>query len=458
MQTGRLCVVLGLSAALAGCGSCGDKKGPLSGEVRAVDGGAELAVGDVTLTLPPDDVAAVGKAVTSDPRGGRVAFDVGAGDARVVHVIGKGAFLGARVKAPVEWSRVPETATALGELFELAGPRCRAGDTCEASPRRAQLVEAVKGEMKERGVVTLLVSGAHVFAPEWDATFGALAAPQADEVRAALAATLEPGKPYGGVARAAMLLPLTEAPHAGKLAARIADLSGVDAPASTPLREARAVGALLRALAKVDAKAAGPLACRVLGQKPLEPPKVSGGEVDLAPRAMLVEAALLAIAKVGAKCEHVAALVSDPCAPALRCAKGKPLTGHETSDQTEPLCTKDELAPAVEAELARPAKDVLLQSSASPPDAWAFAALVAAGAVPEAITLAHDRRRYALTQPKSPECDLSLGEGTPCHCDEATLRDQACRQGGEHLHVAFCKFTADDKKKTLTGVVAASPP
>ena len=137
MQTGRLCVVLGLSAALAGCGSCGDKKGPLSGEVRAVDGGAELAVGDVTLTLPPDDVAAVGKAVTSDPRGGRVAFDVGAGDARVVHVIGKGAFLGARVKAPVEWSRVPETATALGELFELAGPRCRAGDACEASPRRA---------------------------------------------------------------------------------------------------------------------------------------------------------------------------------------------------------------------------------------------------------------------------------------------------------------------------------
>ena len=49
--------------------------------------------------------------------------------------------------------------------------------------------------------------------------------------------------------------------------------------------------------------------------------------------------------------------------------------------------------------------------------------------------------------------------GTPCHCEEAVIRDQACRhpEGGQ-VSVGVCKFDIDDKGKKLGNVVSTPPP
>ena len=84
---------------------------------------------------------------------------------------------------------------------------------------------------------------------------------------------------------------------------------------------------------------------------------------------------------------------------------------------------------------------------------------MATGKVPPTFGVAHARRRYALVQPKEPSCESGVAQDTPCHCDEATLRDQSCRQPvSSTVRVGVCKFDVDDKQKKLLNVVAALPP
>ena len=62
-------------------------------------------------------------------------------------------------------------------------------------------------------------------------------------------------------------------------------------------------------------------------------------------------------------------------------------------------------------------------------------------------------------QAKEPACDSGVSPGTACHCDEATVRDQTCRQPvSTSIHIGTCKFEVDDKQKKLVNVTAALPP
>jgi hypothetical protein len=229
---------------------------------------------------------------------------------------------------------------------------------------------------------------------------------------------------------------------------------------------------MLRALAGADpivrTEGLG-LACRALGRaKPKSEELGPDGE-------LLVEAALLSIARsvvAGGSlgCPEVAIAIADPCVPWVRCASGAPLTGHEPSNQDEPLCTKEELAPVVAKELARTPEDVLSGRSGTRSDLFAYATLVSAtkmttkvadlshnvavtDTLPHAFTLAHARRRYAIVQPREPACDSSLPLGTPCRCEEAVLRDHACR--GSSVHPGLCKADVDDAQKKITNVATA---
>jgi hypothetical protein len=200
----------------------------------------------------------------------------------------------------------------------------------------------------------------------------------------------------------------------------------------------------------------------VLGRKPLDTANAKGSplEIDVAGREALVEASLLAIAAAGTDCPHVAAqLGEDVCLPSFRCGDSGPLTGHESTKQDEPLCTKEQLVAAVATEQARSAADALAAASGTRPQLFALASLAMAGKVPAAVTTAHARRRYALVQPQEPECENGAALGAPCHCEEAVIRDQTCRNPESRtVRVGVCKFDVDDKQKKILGVVATSPP
>jgi hypothetical protein len=102
---------------------------------------------------------------------------------------------------------------------------------------------------------------------------------------------------------------------------------------------------------------------------------------------------------------------------------------------------------------------VLALTGGTRPQLFAFTTFVAQGKVPAALTAAHARRRYAVVQPKEPECESGVAPGTACHCEEAILRDQTCRHPeGNNVSVGVCKFEIDDKQKKLFNVVATAPP
>jgi hypothetical protein len=417
-----------------------------SAEVRWRDAGpAELASGERVVVLPSGEVSdGVKPTVMQDETGTRLAFVRGQGDVRLVYFVSAGAYLGPITKAPIDFRAAPDLDHALGSLFEIAGER------------RTQLAADVSKLKGEPGVVRMLVEGAGADGHDWEDAFAKLPEARAAEVKTALAGLLEPGKPTAGLRRAVLFAPLREPARAPALAARIKEL--ID-----PLREPRALAVMVRALAAVDKAAAAPLACELLGRKPLDPGTAgqkTPEELDLPGREALVEAALLAIAVAGTECPHVSAhLGEDVCSPQLRCGEQGPLTGRETTKQDEPLCTKEQLAQAVTKDLARTPADVLALTGGTRPQLFAFATLAPQGKVPAALVTAHARRRYAVVQPKEPECESGVAPGTACHCEEAILRDQTCRHPeGNSVSVGVCKFEIDDKQKKLFNVVATAPP
>jgi hypothetical protein len=274
--------------------------------------------------------------------------------------------------------------------------------------------------------------------------FATLPEPQKAEVTKGLAAIVDSGQPEAALEWAVTKAPLTDAK---RLEARVRALmaSGV---------QLRAASVILRALTKLDAPAAARVGCEAIAAKPPSSPPH---------RELFVEAALLAIASEAAKgvaCVPavLAALGEDPCESYFRCAaSGAPLTPSQETKQDEPLCTKEQLAPVIPRELARPPADVMGGYARGP--LFAYAALAAQDKVPESFTQAHERRRYALTQPKEPACDSGVAIGTPCRCDEAQIRDLACRNlGASSAHVGLCKFEVDEKQKKIVNVTAAIGP
>jgi hypothetical protein len=413
--------------------------------VRWPDAGPpELKVSERVVALPSGELAdAAHPQVMQDDKHERFAYLRSAGDVRIVYLIAGNAYLGPIAKAPIDFRAAPERDQAAGVLFENAGAR------------RAELVADVTKQLGQPGVARMLIDGAGADDPSWDDAFAKLPEASAAEVRSGLASQLERGKPTSGLRHAVKLVPLREPARALVLAARVRELAD-------PVREPRASAVMLRALAAVDKAQGATVGCEVLGKKPLDATNAKGtpAEIDPPGRELLVEAALLAIANAGAECPHVAAqLGDDVCGPSFRCGDAGPLTGRETTKQDEPLCTAEQLTQAIAKDLARTPADVLAASGGPRPQLFAFAALTATGKVPASITNAHARRRYALTQPKTPECDNALSPGTACHCEEAILRDQTCRNPeSKVVSVGVCKFEIDDKQKKIWNVVATPPP
>ena len=407
-------------------------------------GPAELTVSERVVALPSGELAAAAHPqVMQDERHERFAYVRSAGDVRFVYVMAGNAYLGPIQKAPIDFRGAPDRDHAVGALFEIN------------AERRAQLVADVAKQLGQAGVARMLIDGAGVDDATWDDAFAKLPEANAAEVKSGLASQLEQGKPSSGLKHAVKLVPLREPAWVPVLAARIRELAD-------PVREPRASAVMLRALAATDKTQGATVGCEVLGKKPLDVANAKGtpSEIDLPGRELLVEAAALAIANAGTECPHLAALVGDDvCGPSFRCNDAGPLTGHEATKQDEPLCTGEQLAQAVAKDLARAPADVIAANGGPRPQLFAFATLAKAGKVPASITNAHARRRYALTQPKEPECDNTVAPGTPCHCEEAILRDQACRNPvSKVVSVGVCKFEVDEKQKKISNVVATPPP
>jgi hypothetical protein len=404
---------------------------PPPADLRVTDAGAELVAGPRHGAIPVAELPAGGKPqVVQDEAGKRFAYATAAGDARLVYAIGDTLWLGGRTKTPVDFHAVPELDDALGAIFEAAGPR------------RGELVSDVEKTMGDTGVVRMLGESAGTAGKDWDDALAKLPPPRRDEVTAALAKLLDKGKPVAGLERAVARVPLHDA---AVLDARVRELAG-------KRTELGAAAVMLRALVTLDGPRAAAAGCVVLAEKAA--PDAPAGHDALA------EAALVAIASDAYKghapaCarEVEAALMVDACEPWFRCAAGQPLSGRETSKQDEALCTKAELEPVVAKDAARPPPTALTEPAR--PGLFAYAALAAAGAkMPAAFEEAHARRLYAVVQPKTPACDSGVATGTPCHCDEAQLRDLACRNLGT-AHTGLCKFEIDDKQKKITNVTEA---
>lgn len=453
MRRSRLVLALSfvLGLAPAACkGSSSSSGGPAGGtpstaDVRWPDGGGpELVVAERTIPLPAGELPDhVHPAIMQDETGKRLAYVKSSDATRLLYLVGGGAYLGAVTKGHIDFNAAPDLDHALGALFENAGDR------------RAQLVADVAKEKGDAGIARMLTDGAHVDAKEWNEAFAKLPEARAAEVKTSLAMLLEKGKPTAGLRHAVAIVPLREPARAPVLAARVRELAD-------PIREPRATAVLLRALAATEKQQAAQLACEVLGHKPLDTANAKGTpeEIDLPGREALVEAAALAVAAAGSECPHVAALLGeDPCMPYFRCGDGGPLSGREATKQDEVLCTKEQLTRAIAAELDRTPADVLSLGSGTRPQLFAFASLTASAKLPPAFVVAHTRRRYAVVQPKEPLCDNGVAVGTPCHCEEAVIRDQACRHPeGTSVQVGLCKFEIDDKQKKLFNVVASLPP
>lgn len=150
------------------------------------------------------------------------------------------------------------------------------------------------------------------------------------------------------------------------------------------------------------------------------------------------------------------------CERDLRCRNGVPLppaSGSTKSDQREAVCTRAEIERALEADVERTA-----DASVPPPRValYALATLVFADRVPESFTKAHQRRRYKISQPSGPLCFGPKGiiaAGARCTCDEAELREIACRTYPKtSVSSGYCAFEVDDGKALIQGSIGTEPP
>jgi hypothetical protein len=404
-------VALALSAVLFGCSSGGGTSDArISGREIVFKGRkAELPASDLARGQGPSEVR-------EDASARRLAYPTPAGLDRILYVVGDGLFVGPLVAHPADFSAIPHLDHALGPLFEQAGLA------------RSSLVREIRRERGERGVAALLVDAAYVDDVAWEETRKQLAPEQAKTLRDGLVRGLEAGKAGILLRRAVATVDLEEPLLVPTFEDRVKELVANG-------KEPRAAAVLLRALLAQAEDHAAKLACDAL---------------RAAHDQTLLEAAALVVAKTHASCtERLSSLLGDPCQPFYRCGTSGPIGWADTSKQDEPLCTKEDFAKAVNDEAKRSPRAVL-DGGASRPGLFALAALLERGDMPPVFIAAHERRLYALTQPDAPSCESTLAPGTPCHCDEATVRQFACRN---ETAVGVCRFTIDDKQKKLVNVV-----
>lgn len=388
---------------------------------------AKISNGALTLAgrsvpLPPGDLAPnEAPSVTQDDTGTRLAYPTKSGSARVVYLVGGGLFVGPTVPRPVDFSAAPDLDHALGPLFEAAGPR------------RAELVREVGKARGKAGVVSLLVASASVDDPAWEAARKDIAGEDLKNLGGMLANGLEPGKTPLQTRRAAETADLTNPALKTLNADRARD-------PVLQAKEPRSAAVLLRATIANDEVVASKIGCDTLARAPAD--------------AALREAAALACTDPAVLAD---ALAKNACVPFVRCKDAAPLDWASSTKQDEPLCTSAELAPLVAAERAKPPQSAFVEESARP-ELFELAALATAGRVPELVTRAHARRRYKLTQIDKPDCD-SAAIGAACHCDEATIRNNACLSPqSATVSVGKCRFQVEDAAKTIDKVVATTPP
>lgn len=399
--------------------------------MTVADGGAaQLSLGDeprVQVVLPPEDKGPF--ALEVDEKGQRVAVRSGSGPWRVVYVgTERRAFLAPDTRTSVDWTKTPSFADAAPAIFIAA-----------SADRRREVLAQARADGGDGAIVKLLARSPEVEDPIWDTTYAALPADKQAEVQSGLRATaLQKGAPAAGLARA--LVVAGEGVDPAAAAARVEELA-----AAPQIAHPRGLGLLLRIAAR--GKDVGKTACALLG-------KVKPEDDD---KRVLVDAALLAVAKNATPCPEAATvLLADRCAPSLRCGEHGRVSPRDASKQDEPLCDKATTAKTVEEELARAPKDVDPGRALTPH--LALAAVYAQGALPDAFARAHERRRYKLTQVDKPECESGLELGAACHCDEAAVRDQVCRNDTDGFSFGLCKVELDDKKKTIAKVSFTNPP
>lgn len=434
-------ISLAFALALAGCPK---EQHSSDARLEASDGaGIVVAYAGKTAPVPLNDLGHGGPRVpvARDEQGKRLAYPVPGGGSRIVYVVGDSLFIGPSSSAvrgggTTDFSNAPPLDAALGAIFE------------HADKRRALAVTEVKKELGDAGVAKMLAAAAHVDDPAWDDALAQLPEPARIETKKQLARALEPGSPPGGLARAVRYAALDDKSRAGAWATRVRE-------SLDPVREPAALAVLVRAIAKVDPAEGASIGCDVLHRK-----VVTKEATDVGARESLVEAAALAVAHGKGDCDAaVDTLGQESCMSWFRCVKGKPLTGAEPTNQDEPLCTAAELAAVIGTELDRKPNDVMTASSGTRASLFAYAALAAKNRVPAWFVTGHERRRFALTQPKEPACESGVAPGTACRCDEPVIRDAACRhRESATVSVGVCRFDVDEKQKKLTNVVATLPP
>ncbi|MBX3229395.1 MAG: hypothetical protein KIT84_17745 [Labilithrix sp.] len=406
--------------------SCRSKELVSDAKVEVLGGRATLVL-DGTKTELPDEVAP-DTVVTRDESGRRLAYRTKAGQGRVLYRIGEGVFVGPIVGLPVDFAAAPETARALAPLWEMA----------KTKERRLGLAAELEREKGPSANVELLVATASIPGPGWD------------EVRAKA--------PADALEKAMWPVFMQTDPLAIARAARVVDL-GTSAADKRPFVtikahdlgrrwvEPRAAAALLRAVLAYEPKAAGTIACDVASTRP-KSLEGGGGE-----EAFLAEAVYLALALAPAPCvrETLLAQGLEPLDhPSFRCNEKGPLGWASDTKQDEPLCTIEQVGPILAAEGERPPRDVFTAAEARAP-LVAYAALLEKGKLPDAFVAAHERRRWALVQPKTPSCEDAPPKA-PCACDEATVRQNAARNAVGHVAIGVCEYDVDEAKKQIVNV------
>lgn len=448
-------VWLVVALVLLGCPSKDPAKSGEAGQrasaatVTWTDAGmAELDAFGVRVPMPAGDLApAAHPSITEDDAKKRLAVPMANGEARLVYKVGDAWFVGGTTKVPVDMRSAPSLDDAYGTILEKA-PK-------ETAQR--VFLEAKKGG--DDAMVKLLLGAADVDVPAWDVAYASLPEPSKEQVKNALARTLETGGPTRGMRRAVTILPL-RAPD-GKpvrnFGARARELT------SHEIREPRAVAALLRTMAAEPKEHAADLgfACVLLDRvKKSTSADAQGNEALIDAAGFFVATATIASGFEKVPCSQLESLLGDDlCQPFFRCGPNGLLSGTETTLQDEPLCTKEQLAKALAQELDRSPKDVVAITNGTRPSYYAFATMTAGGRLPKPFLDAHARRQFAITQPKEPSCEGGgVTPNTPCHADEATLRYFACAHEPGAVHVGLTRFKVDEKTKKISEVSASLPP
>jgi hypothetical protein len=415
--------------------------GPLMADARltqrTLERAEQLIVGEKTFDLPPEDLPLPQASDLAQNRW-RVAYRTKSGHFHVLYIVPGHAFPGPRVDA-LAWEKVP--------TFELARKKLY-----EEPALRTELFAAIResrGDIGLAGFLFELADGQDD--GEWVKAADTLNAPgKAELVRLLMPSLTALHTGTTRLRRAAQVCDLRSQPEA--LHARLLELTQL-----TPVPEPFAIAIMLRALIGALPKEAAALGCKLAQQLRRE----------TAATDPLSAAAALAVLGSGVACPALNVILeADPCAPALRCTDQGPVNPHATSNQDEPLCTLAQIEVAKLAELARSARS-LSDDAYSPAAAFAFAASQPSDATPlmRALSQAHARRRYRLSQPKSPACDgdpESVKDGASCNCSEASIRLAACRAASPASNVRVrtgtCAFALDDARKTLSQVQAARTP